>query len=290
MAMAGADPAALEALPWRGGAGERPALPVPPEPMPLRLDGRWRKRWRYVAAFDPEVMLCAAVVEVGPVRETFWALWEREPGRLRERTRPLLPWRRGDVELDGPRVTVRSRDVQIELDLGESEAIECACRYGDGYTWTRKRAGMAVRGTVRSGGRVHELAGRGVDDESAGYHPRRTSWRWSAGVGRSRAGEDVAWNLVAGINDPAASSERGIWVAGSVREPDPVAFEGLDAIRFGDGSRMEFAAEAGRERREGIPLLIRSSYEAPFGTFSGTLAGIELVDGLGVMERHEALW
>jgi hypothetical protein len=53
---------------------------------------------------------------------------------------------------------------------------------------------------------------------------------------------------------------------------------------------MEFAAEAGRERSEGIPLLLRSSYEAPFGTFSGTLAGIELADGLGVMERHTALW
>ena len=289
--MAGADPAALEALPWRGGAGDRPRLPVPPQPMPLRLDGRWRKRWRYVAAFDPALMLCAALVEVGPVRQSFWALWERGSGRLRERTRLLPPFRRGEVELDGPTAKVRSREVEIDLELGAGEPIECACRYGDGgYTWTRKRAGMSARGTVRAGGRVHELAGRGVDDESAGYHPRRTSWRWSAGVGRASSGEEVAWNLVAGINDPAASSERAIWIGGVPREPDPVAFDGLAAIGFADGSRLAFAPEAGRARSDGIPLLLRSDYEAPFGTFSGSLEGLELAEGLGVMERHEALW
>jgi hypothetical protein len=291
MLMAGADPAALEALPWRGEPGGRPALPVPPEPMPLRLDGRWRKRWRYVAAFDPGVMLCAAVIEVGPLRESFWALWDREGGRLRERTRLILPLRGGEVELDGPSASVRSHGVEIELELGDAEPVECACRYGEGgYAWTRKRAGMSARGKVRAGELIRELDGRGVDDESAGYHPRRTSWLWSAGIGRSSRGAEIAWNLVSGINDPERSSERAIWVDGAPLEPDPVEFEGLDAIRFADGSRIEFTPEAGRESSDGIPLLIRSSYEAPFGTFAGSLAGVELTEALGVMERHDALW
>ena len=290
--MAGADPAALEGLPWRGGEAERPALAVPPEAMPLRLDGRWRKRWRYVAAFDPAVMLCAAVVEVGPVGQTFWALCDRRSGRLRERTRPLLPFGRREVEIEGERVSVRSREVEIDLrlDRGGPEPVESISRYGRGYAWTRKRAGMKARGTVRAGDLAHELDGRGVDDESGGYHPRHTSWRWSAGVGRSAGGEEVAWNLVAGINDPARSSERSVWIGSVPREPDPVAFEGLDGIGFGDGSRLAFAPEAGRQRSDRIPLLFSSDYEAPFGTFSGSLAGVELAEGLGVMERHDARW
>lgn len=289
--MAGADPAALDALPWRGTAAGRPALALPPAEMALRLGGRWRKRWRYVAAFDPAFMLCAARVEVGPARQAFWALWDRAAGALHERTRPLLPLLRDEVEMDGPRVAVRSGDVEIELELGESEPIECICPNGEGgYTWTRKRAGMSARGTVRVGGVERELAGRGVDDESAGYHRRRTSWLWSAGVGRSAGGEELAWNLVTGINDPGRSSERAVWTGGAPSEPDPVAFDGLDAIAFADGSRLSFAPESGRARSDGIPLLIRSEYEAPFGTFSGSLAGTELAEGLGVMERHDALW
>jgi hypothetical protein len=37
-------------------------------------------------------------------------------------------------------------------------------------------------------------------------------------------------------------------------------------------------------------MLIRSRYRQPFGSFSGSLDGIELESGLGVMEFHEARW
>ena len=38
-------------------------------------------------------------------------------------------------------------------------------------------------------------------------------------------------------------------------------------------------------------LIVRSRYRQPFGTFAGALpGGIELAAGVGVMERHEALW
>jgi hypothetical protein len=128
-------------------------------------------------------------------------------------------------------------------------------------------------------------------DESAGYHRRHTAWLWSAGVGTARDGRPVGWNLVTGINDPERNSERAIWLDGTATEPGPVSFEGLDAIVFPDGSRLEFEAETERAHSEGIPLVARSVYRAPLGSFRGSLGGgIELESGLGVMESHDALW
>ena len=110
-----------------------------------------------------------------------------------------------------------------------------------------------------------------------------------AGVGETRDGRAVAWNLVAGINDPERGSERAIWVDGDpVGEPPPATFEGLEAIDVGDG-RLEFSAEAERRNEQGRPFAY--SYRQPFGTFTGTLpGGLELASGLGVMEHHEASW
>ena len=149
---------------------------------------------------------------------------------------------------------------------------------------------MPVRGEVRIGRRTNEIDGLGVEDDSAGYHARYTSWKWSAGVGAARDGRSVAWNLVSGINDPASSSERAIWVAGHPTEPGPVAFQGLDAIHFEDESRLNFKAETQRTHHEGFPLLARSDYEAPLGTFSGSLNGLPVDEALGVMEAHDAVW
>ena len=53
---------------------------------------------------------------------------------------------------------------------------------------------------------------------------------------------------------------------------------------------LRFHAEAVRERNDNL-LLLRSRYRQPFGTFSGVLpGGIELTEGYGVMEDHEAWW
>ena len=91
-----------EGLPWRGPGSERPDLPVPPGKVPLRRGGSWRKRWRYLGAFSEELLLCAARVQVGPVGQTFWAIWERGDGVLHERTRTIAPGlARGEVWTQG---------------------------------------------------------------------------------------------------------------------------------------------------------------------------------------------
>ncbi len=58
--------------------------------MRLFRGARPLKRWRYVGVFAEELMACAAIVQVGPARQSFWALLDRSTGGLRERTR-LLP-------------------------------------------------------------------------------------------------------------------------------------------------------------------------------------------------------
>jgi Protein of unknown function (DUF2804) len=273
-------------IPWRGPGGDRPDLPLPPGPMPLCRDGQTRKRWRYVGVFGPELMLCAARAEVGPLRQAFWVMWDRQ-GRHHART-ALRPSSR-EVRMDGPRLEIDSPGLRASLRLGEIAPIESICPSGSGWGWTRKRAGVPIEGTVEVPGRRWEVSAHGIDDESAGYHQRHTSWRWSAGVGRAEDGRALAWNLVEGVNDPAKNSERAIWVEGMPSEPAPVSFRGMEAIEFAGAPPLAFASESAHARDENF-LLLRSRYRHRFGSFSGSLDGLALAEGLGVMEEHDAVW
>lgn len=255
--------------------------------MALRRDGGLRKRWRYVGFYGETLMLCAARAEVGPAGQSFWVLWDRERGRELAHT-ALRPGSR-EVVLDGPRLAIDGPGLHADLRLGEAEPIESICPSGRGWGWTRKRAGVPIEGVVETPGRRTHVEGLGVDDESAGYQARHTSWHWSAGVGTATDGRALAWNLVEGINDPAERSERAIWVDGVPHEPAPVAFDGLESVRFAAGSRLDFEGGAERVRDDNF-LLVRSTYRHRFGTFTGTLDGIDLATGRGVMESHAALW
>lgn len=278
---------ATSGLPYRGDFGAaRPAgldgLPLPPAPMPSHWGARPLKSWRYVGVYGPEIMLCAAVVRIGRARQAFWAVWDRAAEALYERT----ALGRGSVRLRTGHLAVEEASVFVDLGLAEGPGVEAVCPAGRAFAWTRKQAGVPVSGTVRLGGQVLTVAARAVIDDTAGFYPRHTSWCWSAGVGSSDAGRAVAWNLVAGVNDPPTSSERTVWVDGTPREVGPCRFdEELGAV---DGLR--FSAEAMRSRSDNL-LLVRSRYRQPFGTFSGQLpGGIALADGYGVMEEHDVWW
>jgi hypothetical protein len=232
-------------------------------------------------------MLCAARAEIGLATQSFWVLWDREQRRQWAHANPLPGSR--EVSFAGPRLEIDGPGLRANLELGEVAPIEATCPSGKSLAWTRKRAGMPVEGIVEVPGRRRQLVGRGIDDESAGHHRRHTHWRWSAGVGESVEGRNLAWNLVEGINDPPQGSERAIWVEGAPSEPRPVAFRGLDGIDLGEAGSLDFAAESDHARNDNY-LLIRSRYRHRFGSFSGSLGGLELAEGLGVMEEHDALW
>jgi hypothetical protein len=255
--------------------------------MPLLRAGQVLKRWRYVGVYGPELMLCLGCVRVGPVPQTFWAVWDRRSRRLRERT--CLG--RGRVRLDAGRARLEDRGVAVDLLLEESPGVEVVCPDGSAYVWTRKQAGIPARGHVTIDGDRLDLDGLAVVDDTAGYHSRRTAWSWSAGVGSAADGTPLAWNLVAGVNDPPRDSERAVWLGREASEVGAVDFSpALDRIDFGEGGCLRFESEAVRERRDNL-LLVRSSYRQPFGTFSGELpGGIPVAEGFGVMEHHEAVW
>jgi hypothetical protein len=277
---------------YRGDGSRRPAgVVVPPARMPLFRAGRMLKRWRYVGYYGPEIMLCAGSAHVGPTWQVWWAVWDRQARRLDERTRQLVGRRRVEVERPG-RLHVDDGDVTIELVLDEGPGVETVTPAGRAYIWTRKQGGIAARGRVRAGERVWELDGPAFVDESAGYHDRATSWRWSAGTGRTVDGRAVAWNFAEGIHDSSRDSERTVWIDGTPgAEPGPVRFaDDLSSIALADGGELSCAAEATRERDDNL-IVFRSRYEQPFGTFSGTLpGGLELAEGYGVMERHDVKW
>lgn len=272
-------------------------VPLPPLRMPARRGSRPLKRWRYVGVYGPELMLCVGHARVGPGRQSFWAVWDRATRRLREGTRRSGGGVRLGMDRPG-RVLVLDDGVEMDLTLEEVDGVETICPV-DGrpgaYTWTRKQGGVRARGTVAIDGVVRELDALAVVDDSAGYHARHTAWRWCAGVGRADDGRSVAWNLVAGINDPSRDSERTVWVSGVPAEVGPAArfAADLSTVVTDDGVDLRFAAEATRERRENL-LLVRSEYRQPFGTFSGALptptGPLPLAEGWGVMEEHTAVW
>ena len=262
-------------------------LPLPPQPMPARRGARPLKRWRYVGAYCPELMLCVGEARVGPMPQRFWAVAEPD-GSLAERT----TIGRGGVHIDGSRVRVETRSVRIDVTVDEDEGVESVHPSGrDGYVWTRKQAGVRVHGEVRAGARIFQIDCAGAVDDTAGYHQRRTSWRWSTGVGRGTRGEQVAWNLVTGVNDSAKDSERAIWIDGRPFEPGPVTFaDDLSSVSFEEGGELRFDAWAAREDNTNL-LLVRSFYRQPFGTFTGSFpGGVQLAEGFGVMEVHDVSW
>jgi hypothetical protein len=271
----------LDGLPYRGDGSDRPAgLALPPGPMPRRQGRRPLKRWRYVGVYGPDVMLCAGIVAIAGVRQSFWAVWDRS--RLWERTR----LRGGRVALPDGAARVSEREVSVDLAVEPNgEAIEVVSRHGESYIWTRKTPVRAT-GLLTLEGSTLAIDAPGLLDDSAGYHARRTAWEWSAGAGTSVDGASVLWNLVAGVHDAPVGSERTVWIDGAASEVGPVAFaEGLDAV--GD---LRFTPEAERVRRDDL-VLVASDYRQPFGTFAGTLPdGTELARGFGVMERHRARW
>jgi hypothetical protein len=264
----------MDSLPVRGAAVRRLQLPIPPGRMPPVRARRPLKRWRYVGVYRPDVMLCVASARVGGVPQRWWAV------ALPDGT--IWEGRRGVVLGPG---TVRAAGV-IDLELDEQDGVEVVSPHGRSYVWTRKQAGVRVRGAVHAGGRTIELDGDdGFVDDSAGYHERHTTWRWSAGLGRTADGRRVAWNLVDGVHDGVAS-ERTVWVDGEPHEVSPQRFA-ADLSRVGE---LRFREWSVREARLNL-LVMRNRYRQPFGEFSGALpGGLRLAEGHGVMEEHDVLW
>src|ERR671917_299740 len=222
-------------LPMRGAGVRELGLRLPPERMPLVHARRPLKRWRYLGVFGPELMLCVGDARIAGVPQRWWAV-ALPDGRLFEGS--------SGVKLGAGRVQAGEGVIELSISehpAGDRRAVEVVSPHGRSFIWTRKQAGIPVSGTVRVDGGEYEVEGPlGFVDESAGYHARRTTWRWSAGVGRAGDGRSVAWNLVEGVHDAPTGSERTVWVAGEPHEVPPVTF----ADDLSDVAGLRFTAEA----------------------------------------------
>lgn len=234
--------------------------------------------------WSPQLSLSVCRIEVGPAYQEFWALWD---GQKLQQRRRLWP---GLVDFQDMQIVIRDSGVSVNLTLREIDAFQVLTFDDRAYTWTSKQL-VQVTGSVRLGGVDYPIDAPGLVDDSAGYHPRHTWYKWSAGAGTDTQGRAIAWNLVEGINDLATNSERTLWVDGVPKEIGPVGIdEELTKITFADGCRLNFASEAVRETHDNW-LLIRSNYRHPFGTYSGILPGnIQLQEAHGVMENHNVFW
>ncbi|HEV2075761.1 MAG TPA: DUF2804 family protein, partial [Thermoleophilaceae bacterium] len=246
----------------------------------------------------PGLMLCAGEARIGPLPQRWWAVCERDRP-LRGRTaigsaglRSVSP-DPSDAR-GGTRLWFRENGLEVDLALATQRGprpIEVVSPSGDQWVWTRKQVGVPASGTVSLRGLVRVVGLEASIDDSAGYHERRTRWRWSTGVGRAESGERIGWNVVAGIHDGPGASERTLWVDGEPAELGPVEFaEDLSRVDLPGGGRLDFSQWAVREHRTNL-LVVRSAYRQPFGTFTGELpGGLRLTEGYGVMEEHDVRW
>ena len=251
------------------------------------------KRWRYVGVYAADLMLCAGAARIGPARQSWWAVWERDRDRLHERTR-LRPG--GPVHLADGRVRVHDgsgRASTSRSDDAGAREVEVVTPDGRGYAWTRKRAPVRARGTVRVDGEARTVDAAALIDESAGYHARHTAWRWSAGVGtrgrRRRAGGVEPRRRRARLADRERAHRVGRRRGARGRPGRLRRGSRRGRVRRGRPARFRTPRRV-RARNDNL-LVVRSDYEQPFGTFHGTLpGGLELAEGYGVMERHVAVW
>lgn len=284
-------PALGRAVRFEGVANRPPGLRLPPARLPIMMDWKLRKLWRYVGVWTSDIAVYGTSAMIGPVLQEFWAVWDRRDRKMYERTRLFF----GHVEVEPGRMHVKdtTKDgdrVEFEVTLQENEGFEVVTPQGRAYTWTRKQL-IPASGTARVRGEERRVEGLAFIDDNAGYHPRRTRWKWCGGVGTDDRGRTVGWNLIVGLNDTPGASENTVWLDGVAHEVGPVTFaEDLSWLTFAEGGRLDFQRESTRKQLDNL-IVLRSDYEQPIGTFTGTLPdGARLTESYGVMERQDALW
>ena len=275
-------------VPYRGPADGCPkGIAIPPAHLPLFRRRQLRKRWHYVSFWSRDVVLCAAKVQVGFLNNEYWAVWDRVERRLRTRTHYL----RRRVHISPEAAVVRDGDVSVEVRLRPTDSFDVYRPEGRAYIWSHKELCRGAEAIIRLGERTYSVQGTAFVDINAGYHFRRTRWRWAAGAATGEEGESVAWNAIIGLFDTPKNSERTVWLGDVGTEIGPVVFsEDANNVTFAEGGGLTFHEEAVLRKRVGL-FLIKSKYDHAFGVYSGTLpGGIEVKDAVGVRERQDALW
>jgi hypothetical protein len=165
---------------------------------------------------------------------------------------------------------------------------------------TTKRVLMPTHGALCIDGKTYPIESAwGGMDYTHGALARRTEWRWAFGMGTSKEGKKVAFNLVDGFNQ---GKECAVWIDDAIVPTVSALFDYNEQhpaspwrIRTPDGLlELKFIPDAIHEERIDMRL-VRSSFLQPMGAFSGTIrvpGEKELhFDSLsGVVEDQRVIW
>jgi hypothetical protein len=298
------DPAVLRVGSYRGG------LP-PIDPTPLGRGPIFRlaheKSWVYVAVAAGDLLVAAAVVQLGYAANAFAFVFDRAAGRMLADRSSLGTSRAATVGKTGGAGCIgkyRGSGFHIALERGVHETeyhldinvpdLRVSARLategvppaigavallpgGPGlFNATEKHVLLPATVEVHAGGRRHAPEGGfGGVDFSFGWLPRRTAWRWAFALGRTRAGERVGLNLVQGF---MGAAECAVWVED---ELIPLSEGVVDFdqdrplspwhVRTVDGEvDLRFEPGAVHEEKRDL-VLVASSFIQPAGSFSGTI-------------------
>jgi hypothetical protein len=142
----------------------------------------------------------------------------------------------------------------------------------------------------------------GLLDYHKAYYPRSTFWRWATFGALDATGSILGVNLTQNvIQDDGQWNENCIWHGNSVSLVGPARFDIPEdtmrvwKVRTEDGAvDLELVPQGLRRERLNLGLL-GSSYDQPYGLYSGTLVdpsgAKHSVDGVfGIAEDHRATW
>jgi Domain of unknown function (DUF2804), C-terminal len=228
---------------------------------------------------------------VGFLSNEYWAMLDRRQKEPKLRFQTKTHYVRNRVEISPEAAIVEDGDVSISLPLRATDQFVVYRPEGRAYIWSHKELCEGAEATVRIGDVERTIRGTAFVDVNAGYHFRRTQWRWAAGAFTADEADPVAWNAITGLFDTPTNSERTIWKGSVGSEIEPVRFsDDGNLVTFAEGGELTFVPEATLRKRVGL-FLIKSRYEHAFGVFSGTLpGGIQIDEAVGVRERQDALW
>lgn len=282
----------------------------------------WRflhwKRWQYASFVGPQVVGAVAIADVGYATTAFAYVFDRPTRRVladvsltagpgsghvadHVRVGASSMFERGaagcsiDHVPGGWDVAVRSRELNVELRLTEGRTTATICAVarvsGGGLAnCSHKTHGLEGTGIARIGATDVGLDGSlGALDHTSGLLARDTAWRWASGTSR-----DLAVNLVEGFQEPL---ENAFWCNGTITPLPPVVFirESGDPltpwrVSSRDGSvDIRFEAEGIRSHDKNL-VIATSRWIQPIGTWTGTVAGVDVGALTGVLEDHVARW
>lgn len=192
-------------------------------------------------------------------------------------------------------------DLMLHQDLRDVDPLVVSLPIApQHHTYTHKSP-LRLEGEVRVGDRTYRYdptRDLGNLDEQKTWYPYRSRWHWGAFAGRSRAGQEVALNMVNQMTPADQPGEDALWVDGRLMLLPQPTFSAQGAAghylledRVGR-IRLQFVADGAKSERRnwGFAAL---DYDQFFGSYTGEVVDdvgrIHVIDDLyGVVERMRA--